>query len=120
MNRRLIVGIISGIVLTEILFAAQPEHAAYYYIAVMAGAAVASWISGSIPVGLVVAGYVLVWKITGVLLMANAYGLQTAQGNILTFFLDEVMVFLAGAAGAGFGVFMRKFKVVRKGEADTA
>jgi hypothetical protein len=120
LHKRYGVGVLSGIVLTEILFAVQPEHAAYYYAAVLIGSAVTSWISSRISAGLVVPGYVIVWKTAGVVLMANAYGMQSVQDNVLTFLVDDILVLMLGSVGAWFGLFLRKFTIVRKEGTDPA
>lgn len=109
MNKLLIAGTLSGIVLTEILQYFAPQSAILFYCYVLLGAATASVISRRPAGGMIIAGYVVAWKVVSMVLLTRTYGVEAVARGFSPFLFDWTMVVLVGIAGGYGGAAMGKY-----------
>jgi len=109
MIKRTLLGVIAGICLTEIThyygFHAEP----LFYVYIAFGAMTAAYISGHTCSGLVISGYVLLWKVGSLVFLMRAYGSREVGSSFLLFLLDWILVILTGVAGGYIGTFFRAY-----------
>ncbi len=113
MNKRTILGVFAGICVTELIHYFGYHVDPLFYVYVALGAMAAAYISGHACSGVAVSGYVLLWKLFGLVFLMRAYGGREVAGRSLLFLLDWTLVILAGVAGGSLGPYLSK-QVERK------
>jgi hypothetical protein len=110
MKKRLIIGIVSGILLVELGDAFLPRIIVHYYIDIFIFAAIASLISRQMLAGFVVPIYVILWKVLGLYFLAKGNP-GAVDGKAFSWFsLDYAAVILVGMAGGWLGALLYKYK----------
>jgi len=108
MKKQLIRGLIAGICLTEVLQYFGPQSAVLFYCYVLAGAVTASVVSRRAVSGMIISGYVVVWKFAGMVLLMRTYGVQAVMRGISPFLIDWALVVLIGIVGGYAGAALGK------------
>ncbi len=99
MKKRTVLGVICGIILTEVLDYFAPSSAALFYGYVFIGALTASALGRRFGSSMIIAGYVVAWKIVGMILLMQTYGSKAILSGVSPFLIDWTMTFLVCAAG---------------------
>jgi ABC-type multidrug transport system fused ATPase/permease subunit len=109
MKKRIFAALIVGVVLAELLSAALPASLNRYYIDVLVGSFAASLIGGRVIMGVVIAAYVVSWKVAGLFFMANHYGTKEVGPNLQTFLFDYAIVFILGVVFGWAGASLSRY-----------
>ncbi len=109
MNKLSMLGVVAGVCLTEMLQYFGPHSELLFYGYILFGAITATVISGRSRSGLIIAIYVILWKIVGMVFLMQAYGAKAVASSFLLFLLDWTVVVLFGIAGGTLGSALRKY-----------
>jgi hypothetical protein len=109
MKKRIFAALIVGVVLTELLSAVLPASLNRYYIDVLVGSFAASLIGGRVIMGVVIAAYVVAWKVAGLFFMTNQYGAKEVGSNLHTFLFDYAIVFILGVVFGWAGASLSRY-----------
>jgi len=100
MNKKIILGIILGILCKELTNGIMPVNA--IYLDVMAGAFVATFVGERLLLGLTIALYAIAWKLIGAIPLTSHYGVSSVGHYSTLFFLDYLEVSLMAIVGCFF------------------
>jgi hypothetical protein len=109
MKKRIVLSLIIGIALTELVSAVLPDNVTSYYIDVLIGSFAASLIGGRVIMGVVIAVYVVAWKVAGLFFMTSHYGTKEIGSNLHTFLFDYAIVFILGVVFGWAGASLSRY-----------